>query len=274
MIQTEDVEKILAEKRKNQPDIGVTTVTLSRLPIFQPTLRAVHREATFESPHGKIAVKGRLGQNHKTLMEMILYLRKLYDLDEENMSLRVLYNEYEVRKFLATGSTTYSYEGYKQLIEDMKQAYIGLGTMPPEPIIKGITPSNNYWRKTKSNLPSIKGKELPYIPYMIVEFGNVVSYLVSKELKFTYNPKPIAQLQNGISQAVARYLKTHRHHPTSGYHLKTLIEHLTGSIEGQEWYNAKRLLKKDVEGLKENGITIDFKKNRLFMIENYNVKAS
>jgi len=270
----QDVEKILAEKRKEQPDIGVTTITLNRLPIFQPTLRAKYQEKAFESPYGRITVKGRLGQNHKSLLETILYLRKLYDLDEENMSLRVLYNEYEVKKYLTTGSMTYSYEGYKQLIEDMKQTYIELGTMPPEPIIKGITPSNNYWRKTKSNLPSIKGKELPYIPYMIIEFGSVICYLTIKELKFTYNPKPIIQLQNGISQAIARYLKTHKNHPSAGYHLKTLIEHLTGSIEGQEWYNIKRLLKKDVEGLKENGITIDFKKNRLFMIENYNVKAS
>jgi hypothetical protein len=267
----QDVEKILAEKRKSQPDIGVTTITLNRLPIFQPTLRAKYQEKTFESPYGKITVKGRLGQNHKSLLEIILYLRKLYDLDEENMSLRVLYNEYEVKKYLTTGSTTYSYEGYKQLVEDMKQAYIELGTMPSGKLIEGITPSNNYWRKTKGNLSAVKGKELPY---MIVEFGNAISYLVSKELKFTYNPKPIAQLQNGISQAVARYLKTHKNHPSAGYHLKTLIENLTGSIEGQEWYNIKSLLKKDIEGLKELGITIDFKKNRLFMIENYNVKAS
>jgi hypothetical protein len=270
MIQTEDVEKILAEKRKQQPDIGVTTITLNRLPIFQPTLRAKYQKKAFESPYGRLTVEGRLGQNHKSLLEVILYLRKLYDLDEENMKLRVLYNEYEVKKYLTTGSTTYSYEGYKQLMEDMKQAYIELGTIPPEPIIKGITPSNNYWRKTKGNLPAVKGKELPY---MIVEFGSVISYLVIKELRFTYDPKPILQL-HGISQAVARYLKTHKNHPSAGYHLRTLIETLTGNIEGQEWYNIKRLLKKDVEGLKKLGIAIDFKKNRLFMIENYNVKAS
>jgi hypothetical protein len=262
MIQTEDVEKILAEKRKNQPDIGVTTVTLNRLPLFQPTLRAVHREATFESPHGKITVRGRLGQNHKSLLETILYLRKLYDLDEENMSLRVLYNEYEVKKYLTTGSTTYNYKGYKQLIEDMKQAHIEIETMPPEPIIKGITPSNNYRRKTKGNLPSVKGKELPY---MIVEFGNAISYLIIKELRFTYNPKPVIQLQNGISQAIARYIKSHKNHPSSGYRLKTLVEALTGNIEGQKWYDIKRLLKKDVKGLGRLGITIDFGEDRLYV---------
>jgi hypothetical protein len=262
MIQTEDIEKILAEKRRNQPDIGVATITLNRLPVFQPTLRAKYREEAYESPYGRITIKGRLGQNHKSLLETILYLRKLYDLDEENMRLRVLYNEYEVKKHLTTGSTTYNYKGYKQLIEDMKQAHVSVGTIASGPIIKEIRPSDNYSRKTKGNLPVIKGKE---IPYMIVEFGSVINYLIAKELRFTYDPRAILQLQNGISQAVTRYVKTHKNHPGAGYHLKTLVEALTGNIEGQDWWNIKRLLKKDVEGLKALGITIDFKKNRLYV---------
>jgi hypothetical protein len=190
-------------------------------------------------------------------------LRKLYDLDEENMSLRVLFSEYEVKKYLTTGSTTYNYKGYKQLIEDMKQACVALGTIPQEPIIKGITPSNIWCKKTRGNLPAVKGKELPY---MIVEFGSVISYLIIKELRFTYDPKPIIQLQNGISQAVVRFLKTHKNHPASGYHLRPLMESIEGNeIENKRWWKIREHLKEDIELLKNLGITIDFKKDRLFV---------
>ena len=268
-----DIEKELAEKRKQQPSLGVTTITLNRLPIFQPTLRAEYREASFESPHGRITVRGRLGQNHKTLLEAVLYLRKLYDLDEENMRLRVLYDEYEVKKHLTKGATTYSYEGYKQMLEDMKQAYVILEAREQMQIIegnliKGIKPSNNYSKKSKGNLPPVKGKNIPYV---ILEFGEVVSYLFSKELKFTYDPRPIANLRSGISQAVARYLQTHRSHPPAGYHLRQLIEILEGKMENKRWWTVKEYLKEDAKYLRQLNIDIDFKKDRLFVTENASV---
>lgn len=266
----EDIERELAEKRKQQPNIGVTTISLNRLPIFQPTLRAKYREEAFESPHGKITVKGKLGQNHKSLLETILYLRKLYDFDEENMILRVLYNEYEVKKHLTKGTTTYSYEGYKQLLEDMKQAYI---TLEAERIIKGklikeTKISSNYSKKSKGNLPPVKEKEIPYV---ILEFGEVVSYLFSKEFKFTYDPKPIIELRNGISQAIARYIQTHKNHPPSGYHLRQLIEILEGKMENKRWWTIRKYLKEDAKHLRQLNIVIDFKKNRLFVINNASV---
>jgi hypothetical protein len=74
-------------------------------------------------------------------------------------------------------------------------------------------------------------------------------------------------LHSGVSQAIARYIKTHKKHP-KGYHLKDLIENIEDNVEGQNWYDIKRLLKKDVEGLGRLGITIDFKKERLYVINN------
>jgi len=267
----EDVERKLAEERKQQPDIGVTTISLNRLPIFQPSLRAEYREEAFDSPHGKITVKGRLGQNHKSLLETILYCRKLYDFDKENMCLRVLYSEYEVRKHLTKGSSKYNYKGYKQLIEDMKQTYISLDTgeqVIEGKLIKEPKPSSNYKRKIRNNLPTIKKKEVPYI---ILELGEVLSYLFDKELKFTYDPKPIIGLRNGISQAVVRYLKTQKNHPTAGYHLRQLIEKLEGEMKSERWWLVRRYLKEDAKQLRQLNIAIDFKKNRLFVTEHASV---
>jgi hypothetical protein len=264
------IERKLIELKKKQPDIGVATISLNRLPIFQPSLRAVYQEKTFESQRWKVSIRGRLGQNHKGLIETILYLRKLYDLDEENMSLRVLYSEYEVKKYLSQG-TMYSHERYQKLMEDLMhasilvQSKIQQGRARAGTFIKDKKPSDNFIYKTKSNLPSLRCEE---IHYTILEFGEAISYLFAKEFKFTYDPKPIISLRNGISQALVRFLITFTKHPSAGYHLQPLIEHLEGQLTNKRWWKIREYLKEDIEGLENLGIVIDFKKDRLFVIEN------
>jgi hypothetical protein len=137
-------------------------------------------------------------------------------------------------------------------------------------LIEDKRPSNNYIRKTKSNLPSLKETEMHYT---IIEFGEAASYLFAAELKFTYDPKPIMQLQNGISQAVVRFLKTFTNHPTAGYHLRPLLETLLGEIENKRWWKIREYLKEDFELLKQLDVVIDFKKDRVFVLQGHlNVK--
>jgi len=264
----EDKEKELERIRKEQKDIGVATESMNRLPIFQPTLRAKFEVRSFESKYGKITIEGRLGQAHKNVLETILFKRKAFAL--KGTSLKILYNEYEVRKYLSQTSE-YDYKTYQRLIKDMITAYIKLeredetieGTL-----IKEKVTAKNYSYKTKSNLPGLVGRELPYA---VVEFGYVATKLIKEELRFKYDPKPIMSLESGISQAIVRYLKTHRHHPEAGYHLKTLIENLVENVEGQKWHDIRRFLKKDAEKLEALGITIDFKKDRLYVVEKHYV---
>jgi len=266
----QDIEKALKEIRRDQKDIGVTTESLNRLPIFQPTLKPRFEVRTFESKYGKITVEGKLGQNHKSLLEVVLYKRKAYKLkidkneDDVKVSLEVLYNEYEVKKYLSQ-SSKYSDERYHQMIKDMITAYIVLekdderiaGT-----IIARERESKKYYRKTKSNLPNIKRE----IPYVKLEFGDVFSRLLVKELRFTYDPKPITRLDSGISQAIVRFLLTHKRHPRAGYHLKELIENIDENVD-QKWKDIRRALKKDAAMLENLGAVIDFKKDRLFVVE-------
>jgi len=264
-----EIERKLLELRKQQPDIGTATISFNRLPIFQPTLRPVYQEKTFETRHGRINFRGKLGQHHKSLLETILYLRKLYDLDEEKMCLSVLYNEYEVKKYLTQGSTIYSHERYQKLLMDMMHATFSVERgkeARSRTLIKDKIPSDNYIRRTKSNLPTLKERN---IQYMILVFGELASYLIAKELKFTYDPRPIAALKNGISQALARYLKTFTRHPTAGYHLRTLLENLLQEeLENKRWWKIREYLKEDAEMLASEsiGIVIDFKKDRVFVV--------
>jgi len=258
-------EKRLEQLQKEQRDeeLGVTTESLNRMPVFQPTLQARFEIRSFENKYGKGIVEGRLGQAHKNVLETIFFKRKAF---ATKPCFKILYDEYEVRRHLSQGSE-YNYETYLRLIEDMKTANIKLeiqGRTIEGTLIKDKYNAKNYTHKTKSNLPALKGKK---IPYAVIELGDVTVELIKEEIKFKYDPKPIMTLSSGISQAIVRFLKTHRHHPEAGYHLKELVANLTDHIEGQNWRNIKRLLKKDADKLESLGIVIDFEKERLYVVE-------
>lgn len=263
--ETIDKEKELVKHGKRQRDIGVSTASLNRLPIFEPTLKPRFRERSFENAYGRLFVVGRLGQDHKNVLEAILYKRKVYKSykDEEgNRCFEVLYDEYEVRKYLS--ESVYCKTGYQSLIEDMKQAYVRIETkelVAEGNLIADKTVSKIYSKRTKSNLPGLKGQRIPYV---VLKLGSVANRLISEELRFTYDPKPIMLLHSGISQAIVRFIKTQKRHPKLGYHLKDLIEELM-DVEGDVWKNTRRFLKKDAEGLKGLGIAIDFEKDRLYV---------
>jgi hypothetical protein len=264
----EEIPKI----RKKLKDIGVTTESQNRLPIFEPTIKAQYKTRVFENKYGKLTVKGRLGQVHKNLLETIFYEKELYDFfeDGDNKYLKVLYHEYKVRKYMSKSSSSYCGEAYNRLIDDMKQAYIELETNKVKvkgPLILEKTASK-ITKKTKSTLPGLRGKEIPLV---VITFGPVITTLFEKELRFTYDPKPILSLSSGISQAIVRFLKTHKNHPSAGYHLKPFIENLVENVEGEKWHDIRRFLKKDLETLKTLGIFIDFKRDRLFVANDNNL---
>jgi len=261
-----DVERMMLEIRRRQDDIGVATESLNRLPIFEPTIRPSNKIRTFESKYGRITVDGRIGQVHKSLLETILYKRKFYDLliMKNKIRLTVLYNEYEVKKYMSQ-SSTYNKETYDRLIKDMSKTQITLDrkiqTIEGSLITSKIK-SKLYLRRTKSNLPDLRGKEIPYV---LIEFGDAISLLIATELRFTYDPKPIMELKHGISQAMVRYLKTHKSHPQSGYHLRILLENLEGQMNDRRWWKIREYLKEDTYKLESIGIIIDFKKDRLYL---------
>ncbi|MEW6559962.1 MAG: hypothetical protein AB1412_07150 [Pseudomonadota bacterium] len=74
-----------------------------------------------------------------------------------------------------------------------------------------------------------------------------------------YDPTPIARLEHGVSQAVARLLITHSvdRQPNGGWKIDTVIEATAGALNDQDMRNARRRLRSDAVGLREIGIEID-----------------
>jgi len=256
----------IVELRKDLKSLGVATESQNRLPLFEATLRATYKVRVYEGKYGKLVVKGRLGQAHKSLLETILWKSEIHSFVEEDgmRYLKVAYDEDKIRRYLSqTENSKYSYQKYKALLEDMIQTYIELKTDKLR--IQGTLLMEVYKSEVKKPAKS-KSPIIPTeAPLTVAKFGAVGTALFEEELKFTYDPKRITELDNGISQAVVRFLLTHKSHPKAGYHLKKLVTSLEENVEGQKWWDIRRFLKKDAERLQEIGIVINFKEDRLFI---------
>jgi hypothetical protein len=258
----------IPEARKKLDSVGVATESLNRLPVFQPTMKPREEVRVFENKYGKLLVKGRLGQPHKNLLETILWKKELHDYfrDGDTRYLKVLYDKQKVRKYLSQSQKSkYSQERYEALLEDMMRTIITLETEKVKiqgPLIIEINDSP-VLRTVASKSPIIPNQ----VPLTTIKFGAIATALLEKELKFTYDPKPVMKLSSGISQALVRYLLTHRSHPQAGYHLRELIANLIENAEGQKWKDIKKALKEDAKLLETIGIAINFEEDRLFVIK-------
>jgi len=257
----------LPELRKQFRDSGVTTESQNRMPVFEPSLKPREGRRVYEGKYGRMVVEGRLGQAHKNLLEVIFWKKEIHSFLEINgkKHLKVLYDERKVLKYLSQKSE-YSYGRYRGLLKDMIRTYIWLKTEKLEiegTLIMEIEKSE-ILRPVKSRSPIIPEQ----IPLKAITFGAVATALFENELRFTYDPKKIIRLKSGVSQALVRFLETQMNHPPAGYHLRELINNLVQNAEGQKWKEIRRNLREDAELLEDLGIIINFKEDRLFVINN------
>ena len=87
-----------------------------------------------------------------------------------------------------------------------------------------------------------------------VRLGKLMVELIRRDVQLWYNPIPIARLQYGISQAIARHILTHTQQPVGGWHLIELLK----TVGGQGRLRDRlRETCADVEKLRDIGIIID-----------------
>jgi len=267
----------IKEIRRKLDNIGVATVTQNRTPIFEPSNKPREGVRTYEGGYGeytKLTIEGRLGQTHKSLLETILWKKELYDyiyaeqiVGDEVIKikyLKVLYDREKIRKHLSSNGK-YSWQGYEELLKDMMRTIITLekeeGKRTRSPLVIDLYDSPT--KKPVSSRSPIIPKE---VSLTTIVLGSVITTLIDTEIKFIYDPKPITSLSSGVSQALARFLITHKKHPQAGYNLRELVKRLGCPAEGMGWRNIKRALKQDADQLEANGIAISFEKEKLFMI--------
>lgn len=228
-----------------------STVTQARVRLYQPSQRPRLRSGDWvETSFGRCRVIGRLGQRHADLVEAILYCaEKRRDVADGGVELLV--DPARLRKTLS--DSRYSFAQIEKLLAELRAATITIETPQFDfPIIGGLIDHVIPSPMTRPD-PLTGGERNLWR----VRLGTALVMLLERDLSLYYDPSPIARLRYGISQAVARYILTHKTEPPGGWHLDTAIVAVAGECSSQDIRNSRRRLKEDADQLKALGLVLE-----------------
>jgi len=232
-----------------------STALQARVMIYQPSQRPQERAGQWmETDFGRCRVTGRLGQRHADIVESLLYVaERRREISDGGVELLV--DPAKLRRTLSDHQ--YSHDRIKKLLRDLRAATVEIVTPELEQsgdsiiggLIDHVIPSSMTRRD-----PLTGGERHLWR----VRLGIALVMLMERDLSLYYPPAPIARLQYGISQAVARHVLTHKNNPVGGWYLDTLIRAVCGiAVSSMKVRNYRRRVKEDAGGLTEIGIEID-----------------
>lgn len=231
-----------------------STVLQARVMVYQPSQRPRELEGEWmETGFGRCCVSGRLGQRHADIVESMLYIaEKRRDISDGGVELLV--DPAKLRRTLSDHQ--YSYGRIQKLLRDLRAATIEIVTPELEEtgdsIIGGFI--DHVVPSPKTRPDPLTGKERNL---WRVRLGVALIMLLERDLSLYYQPAPVARLQHGVSQAVARHIMTHKHDPAGGWHVDTLLRAVCGERATKKAIrNGRYRLQQDYERLSQMGIEI------------------
>ncbi len=230
--------------------IQTTSVTPARVRLFQPSQRPTRRDGEWiATSWGRCRVHGRLGQRHADLVEALLYSAERRR-DEDAGTIKLLIDPARVRKVMS--AERYSVQQIWKLLRELRECTVEIDTAKTR-VMGGVVESAEYTKKeTRADPLSGEQRRL-----WTIRLGKAWAELMRLDLPLHYDPAPIARLDHGISQAVARHILTHKAEPRGGWTLDGLIDVVAGKISSADRRNARRRLRADAAGLEAAGIEID-----------------
>jgi len=228
--------------------VPTATATPARVRLFQPSQRPVQRRESLETPWGKCTVSGRLGQRHADLLEISLYVaEKKRSTDDGAMELLV--DPAKIRRKMSDAQ--YSLSQIILLFSDLRTVTLEIRTQNLY-CIGGVIDHIMISEATRHNPLSKSERHL-----WRVRLNKAFVYLLENDYRLFYDPGPLARLKNGISQAVARHVITHKRSPAGGWKIDTLIVAVAGELKPAQLRSKRRELRQDMKGLRNLGLIIE-----------------
>ncbi len=228
---------------------ATTTATPARVMMFQASQKPRYLDdVKFETPWGECTVKGRLGQRHADFVESLMYCAEdRADIDDG--TIRLLVDPYKVR---TTMSQQYSHQQLKILAEEVMTALIVLDA--GDICTTGHIVDEIEETRMTRDIPDGTGRKRHL---WNVKLGRVFCKLLQNDIKLYYEPKPIAMLSSGVSQAIVRHILTHKNEPNGGWKLDDMIRRVCGDVDSTKMRNARRSVKDDACLFQSCGISFD-----------------
>lgn len=256
-------------------DLPSSTVNQSRLRIFQATRRPKFlRDEMFVTSWGSVRVSGKLGQGHADVLEALLYCaeRKHFLADGR---IKVLVDPFQIRKHSCVSSG----KALKVIMEELMMAVVSVDF----PIHKRNSRCKStghlidYFREAEKSSGEKVTKFNPLLKQQrsiwSVELGKALTDIINQDIWHTSDPLPIATLKNGMSQAFARFIRSHANEPCGGWIFDNVIKSLTHEhINGQELRDRRREIRSDKSALLDLGISIAG--DRVFKVKRASVEQT
>ena len=230
--------------QQNKPPLPTTTVTQSRVQLFQPTQRPTYRRGDWvETAWGRCRVTGRLGQRHADIWEAICFCAE--SKREFNGRLELLVDPAAIKKVLS--DKNYSSSGLNALLQDLTAAvveidsggWIGSGHLIDDQFKSAITKPDPLTKQDR--------------PMVLVRVGSAGRAFLTHDIGKWRDPALIARLPHGVSQAVARLVLSHKGNGRIA--IDNALEAV--GVKTADLRNARRHIKSDVGSLQLAGIVVE-----------------
>lgn len=236
--------------------VAPSTRTQSRVVLYEATQRPSKRTGAWQvTSYGRVRVTGRLGQRHADLVEAICACaEKARGVPDGGVELLV--DPYRVRRCMSGGHGQYSYQRLHALLFDLRAAIIEIETPDlerrGEKAIGGLI---DHWLPTASAPDPLHGHTERRL--WRVRLGTLLVMLLRADAPLWRDPAPLAALESGVSQALARHVLTQAisAQPPGGWWLDTLLK-AVGVGDGASRRKARMAVRSDVGGLAKLGIRI------------------
>lgn len=244
--------------KKNGKHISIvptTTVSPARLQMCQPTQRPVYKTGEWViTSWGRCRISGRFGQRHQDLLDAFMWNAEKKRVTDDG-GIEILIDPAKVRKTMS--KTGYSLTAIEKLIKELREITLEIKT-PKFGIIGGLLDHVVDSEMTRPD--PLHGGERPM---WRARLGLAFAELLKYDAPLYYDPAPVASLQHGITQAVARHILSHTTIPNGGWDMDVLIKAVAGEVSSVAIKHRRCEIRADSEGLAALGICIN--DNRLTM---------
>ncbi len=234
--------------------LPTTTVSQSRLQVYEPTRRPKESTRQIETPWGHALIIGKLGQGHADVVESIfrnaIDWRVLEDPKTNLARILILVDPYHVRK-TAYGGGSGTGAGVENMLRDVMRSLIELRLKNGDTLIGHIIDQVEMTEIEVNN--PLGGKRHLWR----VTVGAAYVELMGRDLHLHYDPLPIAALSSGVAQAIARHVATHSSEPSGGWFLDGLISSVGAGGDYKIMKKRRQAIRSDASGLAACGITVD-----------------
>jgi len=235
--------------------IPTTTVHQARLQVFQPTRLPKDCVREIETSWGVAKIDGKLGQVHADIVESIFYYAdRTIKLEDGRVVITV--DPYKIKKSVG-GGKEYSYQTINKRIDEIMKALVKLEIYATEQEVTAHIIDKVVKSKRMLYNP-INGSKGSKRHMWEVTISNEFMQLIREDLPLHYDPLPIAKLDTGIGQAVARHILTHKSEPKGGWIIDNILIAVgVNCNKTQEIRNRRRDIKNDAPNLAKLGIFIE-----------------